>query len=81
MSVDGSLPTSLASIGFEPSPPKRTRECVGVLDDVVVGDDVAAVVDDEARARRGPPAARPVEAELPLPPRADTNTTPGETFW
>ena len=38
-------------------------ELVGVLDDVVVGDDVARRVDDEAGAGRGLAAALPVEGE------------------
>ena len=49
MSVDGSVPTTSASIG-SPFSVKRTETLRGALDDVVVGDDRAVGGDDQARA-------------------------------
>ena len=51
MSVDGSEPTIFA--GYDAPPLKPDANVLRSLDDVVVGDDVAAFVDDEAGAERG----------------------------
>ena len=60
--MDGSVPTTsaLTVSRFE----KLTRDLTGVADDVVVRDDVAGLVDDEAGAeRRCLPAERIVELD------------------
>ncbi len=63
-SVEGSLPTTCALTGCEVSVlPSVTSILLGAVDDMRVGEDVAGVVDHEARAGRGPPAATPEGVE------------------
>ena len=51
-SVLGSVPTICPR--YSRLSARRDRDLVGALDDVEVGEDVAALVDDDARAQPGP---------------------------